>query len=186
MRHYLLYIIGLCTLAAFNVKAEGLPANPWIRGSVENLSISSPKIDNSGASAQSSEVVRQINIQLQDSQTELVEIINEALPEQKRSSSAINQKNLPSWQDLMRQIKIGDTAFSANALALPQQQKKVVKRKADSSHNTEVSRVISDIETQYKKIKKSSNSYYNQARRNIMQLEREAQNSVDELQRMIK
>ena len=124
MRRYLLYIIGLCSLAAFSVKAEGLPANPWIRGSAENLSISSPKIDNSGTAAQSSETARQINIQLQDSQSELVEIINEALPEQKRSFSAINQRNLPSWQDLMRQIKIDNTAFSADALTSPQQQKK--------------------------------------------------------------
>ncbi len=187
MRSFIFYALGFCCLAALPTYAQQLPANPWLRSENEEVRL----LSNNGASAdntaaKTARLTQSINEQFDNSQTQLMQIINESLPETERRSSASQQMNLPSWRELIPQVTIdailpkssGNTAGATQPASSP--------TKNFSSGTDEITRALADIERQYNKAKRTSNAYYNQAKSNIKKLGNEAENSVNQLQKMLK
>lgn len=175
MRHNIIYIFGLILTILYSETAAALPANPWLYQSAEAQSSDSP----SAADFSQVDLVKLINEQLQNPQNQLIQVINEALPEQKRQPSAVLQTNLPSWQDLIGQIN-----FQA---ILPKVSiNRSVPKSTHTSSEQYKSNAVSDFRQQYQKAVNTSNAYYKKAKRNLKVLEKEAQSSIDDLQRKIK
>ncbi len=182
MRFYSLYVCGLSCLLSLPVAAAGLPANPWIRTAVENMPISAETTPQTTETS-APEIKPEVKERFQDAQNQLIQVINEALPEQERQPSALLQKSLPNWKDLMSQVNFDSLTTSKSSKPARSKPKK---KASSSAGSQEISRAMSDIEAQYNSIKRTSNAYYNQAKRNVKMLEREAENSIDQLKRMVK
>ena len=184
MRSLIFYICGFCFSAILPALADELPANPWLRSNAEEIRLRSNYNTAESAAEQTARLTKSINEQLDNPQSQLMQIINESLPETERRSTASQQKNLPSWQELMSQIN-GNSATSKSSGDTAKASQPSPIRKI-SSGTDELTRVLSDIERRYDQAKRTSNAYYNQAKRSIKNLEAEAENSVNEVQKMLK
>jgi hypothetical protein len=187
MRSFIFYALGFCCLAALPAFAQQLPTNPWLHSETGGVKLRS----NNGASAdntaaQTARLTQSINEQFDNSQTQLMQIINESLPEQERRPSASQQMNLPSWQELMPQIDINAMLPKSSGNIAKATQPASSPAKSFSSGTDELARTLADIERKYNKAKRTSNAYYNQAKNGIKKLENEAENSVNQIQKMLK
>lgn len=187
MRSFIFYVCGLCYLTALPAFAEQLPANPWLHSETGEVKLRSNTDASAGTTASSAaRLTQSINEQFDNSQTQLMQIINDSLPEPERHTSASQQMNLPSWQELMPQVNIDSMLpkSSGNTAKATQQTSSPVK--SFSSGTDELARTLADIERHYSKAKRTSNAYYNQAKSGIKKLENEAENSVNQLQKVLK
>ena len=186
MRSFIFYVCGLCCLTALPVFAEQLPANPWLYSDTQEIKLRSgydTSADNTAE--QTARLTRSINEQLDNRQSQLMQIINESLPEPERRSSASQQINLPSWQELIPQIDI-NAMLPKSSGNKAKAMRPVAPTKDFSSGTAEITRALEDIERQYNNAKRTTNAYYNQAKSGLKKLESEAESSVNQLQRMMK
>lgn len=185
MRSFIFYLCGLILLPVSAVCAADLPANPWLRAAVEEIPLQANNQNTyaTDSAARTARMTELINKQLDNPQSQLMQVINEALPEQQRQSSPSAQKNLPSWQELMSQINVGSLAPKASGSSAQTARTTQLTKNPIQGYN-EINRAMSDIERQYNKAKHTTNTYYNQAKRNIKHLETEAENSVNRLKKV--
>lgn len=194
MRGYIFLFLVICSNVAHSY-AEGLPANPWAKSAVQvadNPAVSvvnehPSAIENRNISEQGNANLNPylINIQENLDKADIQNRITDAL----QSLESINENpttkpsatpssgSLPSWREFLPQADL--SAFTAQSTTKPKKQK-------SASGNDEFSKAISDIEKQYKDIKRTTNSYYRSAVKNVRDVEQNAKDSVNKLQKMLK
>ena len=191
MRGYVFLFLMICGNIVPSY-AEGLPANPWAKAATQTADTPAVSVVSEHPVANETQddanlnpylINLQENLQQADIQNRIgnalqsLENINENPYYRPSNSSGANK--LPSWQELLPQADLSSFMPKASS---PKQ----ATQPAASSGNDEFSKAVSDIEKQYKKLKRTTNSYYRDAVRNAHELEKNAKDSVNKLQNMLK
>ena len=176
---------------------EGLPANPWVKSATQTADSPAVSIVNEYPVAIEKQDISEqdnanlnpylINFQENLQQADIQNRIGNALQSLEnisenpyyQQSNPLNTEKLPSWQELLPQADLSSFMPKSSS-------KKQITRPAASSGNDEFSKAVSDIEKQYKKLKRTTNSYYRDAVRNVHEAERNAKDSINKLQNMLK
>ena len=191
MRGYVFLFLMICGNVAPSY-AEGLPANPWAKAATQTADTPAVSVVSEHPTANEAQDAANLNpylINLQENlqQADIQNRIGNAL----QSLENINENpysrpnipsgadKLPSWQGLLPQADLSSFMPKASS-------QKQATQPAVSSGNDEFSKAVSDIEKQYNKLKRTTNSYYRGAVRNAHELEKNAKDSVNKLQNMLK
>ena len=181
MRHHFLYIIGLCLITPFAADAAGLPANPWLQNTNRNIvqTNRNQNVNSDISESKAAELTEKLNNQMENYGNMLQQATDEAKTEAATKAQEI--ENVPSWHEIMDQVTPENSDEDA-----AQQQQETTSGSIDPAGIVEISRAISDAQAQYNRAKNTTGAYYNKAKNKLKQLEYEAQNSVNEVQKMLK
>lgn len=180
----------LCFVFGFSTQlfAEGLPANPWGQNTSPQAVPTNTLIDENPPAENSTnpglnpyELLDKAQISVEDTQDQISEALQSLrqINENPGSAKAAPTAKLPSWSEMLPQIDLS----AKTQEIMPQ---RTVSKPKASSGNDEFSKAVSDIEAEYQNMKRTTNSYYRSAVKNVHELERTAKDSVKQLQNRLK
>ncbi len=184
MRYGVLYILGLCLLLSFKAAAEALPANPWLQEDGRVWLKTAEDTASANLDNEQIDLIKNINSQIEKSRGYLPQIANEALPQKQENPAKIK---LPSWNELFPQADTQSITLKMQAASRKRAARQTSQSTSESSSsNQEMFKTVSGIGKQYNQIKRTTNGYINKVKKGWNQLEKEAQNSIGQLQKMMK
>jgi hypothetical protein len=189
MRYCGLYILGLCCFLSFSAVAEDLPANPWLQTGNDVWLKTGADTAKDSLSNEQIELIKNINSQIENAHDRLPQIANEAVPVAEKQ--AAKQIKLPSWGELFSQQDTSNMVNVMYNIKTSSGKKLSAQNTANTQSNTKSSggdmlKNVSGIGEQYNQAKQTANGYVRKIKSGWHQLEKEAHNSINELQRMMK
>lgn len=194
---FFVFFLGIMFVNGAVSYAEGLPANPWAKAAPQTTSNTIRSVvDESPTATDAQKAIEKsgealnpylINLQNNLEQADIPGQIGNALQSleninenpQQNQRSAPETAKLPAWQDLLPQADL-------SSLMPKSTPKKQISKPKSSSGDDEFSKAISDIEKQYNSLKRTTNSYYKDAVKGAREIEKNAKDSVNKLQKMLK